>query len=54
MQSNNPTRAVILCIPKRDSTLYYNVNYYSLNSITTKDYYLLLLIRETLKYWVGV
>ena len=46
--SNSPAAALVLFVRKLKRRLQFYVNYYSLNKITHKDYYLLLLIYETL------
>ena len=46
--SQAPFIALILFIKKLNSSLRFYINYYKLNLITRKDYYLLLLINETL------
>ena len=42
----------ILFVPKKDRTLYFYIDYRTLNSVTIKDRYLLLLISETLDYLI--
>lgn len=48
--STSPARAPILFVPKKDRKLRLYIDYRSLNTIIIKDYYLLPLVREILKW----
>jgi len=44
----SPARAPVFFTPKKDRKLRLYIDYYGLNKITIKNYYLLLLINKTL------